>query len=544
MDTKCSICGRWTTLALTVATLSPASQAQPASSSADQLAITPILLLLLACTLAAVLFVLWQRRVDEAERERLAAIVESSQDAIIGKDPTGRITSWNRGAEQLYGYTRDEMIGRDIRTIVPERHIHEVDDFLAKVARGERVESYETERRTKDGTVVPVSLTISPIRDRAGNVTGASVIARNVTRIRRTEERLETALKASPVGMILADADGIIHDINPAGLALFGYDELVGEPIEKLIPERWRNNHERFRANFMKAPSTRPMGEGRDLSGLRQDGSQIPVEIALTPLPGGDLIMASVVNIAERKRWEKRLEEHMTQLERSNRELDSFAYVASHDLKSPLRGIQNLCRFIEEDLGDAASDEVREHLELMQGRVARMERLLDDLLAYSRVGRVEETIVEIGVHHIIGDILETLDVPDGFTIEQGALPTLVTHRPPLEQVLRNLIQNAIKHHDRESGTVRIFTEPADNDMIVFTVADDGPGIPRGFEERIFRMFTTLAPRDRVEGSGLGLSLVQKLVEHYGGHVWLEDTAGERGATFRFTWPRSLMKEAV
>ncbi|MCB1692726.1 MAG: PAS domain S-box protein [Pseudomonadales bacterium] len=374
-----------------------------------------------------------------------------------------------------------------------------------------------------------------------------ALIASGTNREQAAEDRLQAALRASPVGMIMVDARGTIRDINTAGLDMFGYDDkLIGESVDILIPGRWRERHAGYRHSYMAAPSNRAMGKGRELRGLHKSGREVPVEIALTAVPGGELVMATVVDITERMQLHQELERHALKLERSNKELDSFAYVASHDLKSPLRGIDHLCRFIEEDLGDSASEEVQDHLRMMRGRVDRMDRLLDDLLQYSRVGRGEHSVTDVNISDIIENIQQTLDVQKDFEIVvNGDLPTIVTYTTPLEQVLRNLIQNAIKHHDRSEGHVSISCDHrASPDMIALYVDDDGPGVPKEYRERVFRMFTTLTPRDKVEGSGIGLALVRKLVEYYGGTVWLEDAPGERGARFGFTWPRIMSREAI
>lgn len=351
----------------------------------------------------------------------------------------------------------------------------------------------------------------------------------------------QDVMAATPVGILMVDREGVIQDANPAAVALFRYGEnLIGLQIEQLIPRRWREHHGKFRSDYALDPQARAMGIGRDLAGLTKDGIEIPIEIALTPLLAEDLVMATVVDITERKRWQKQVEQHTQQLEQSNKELDSFAYVASHDLRSPLRGIQNLSQFIEEDLADLASPEIKSHLAMLRGRIERMDRLLEDLLQYSRVGRGEQRVVNTNVGELIEEVIETLDVPDTFVIEKGEdMPTISTCRTPLEQVFRNLIQNAIKHHNKTVGRVWITSAPDKAGHIEFAVEDDGPGIPPEFRERVFRMFTTLASRDEVEGSGIGLALVRKLVERYGGTVMATDRIGGRGAKFVFTWPSSM-----
>jgi PAS domain S-box-containing protein len=236
------------------------------------------------------------------------------------------------------------------------------------------------------------------------------------------------------------------------------------------------------------------------------------------------------------ERLERHVEERTLELARSNRELDQFAYVASHDLKAPLRGIAQLATWISEDGGEQLSPKVQAHLTRLHNRVRRMSNLLDDLLTFSRAGRIHHQPEQVETAALLRDIVETLSPPAGFTIEIcEPLPVLHTERIPLEIVLRNLIGNAIKHHDRADGRVTISAQEAET-WHEFAVTDDGPGIDPQFHERIFEMFETLQPRDKVEGSGMGLAIVRRIVESRGGVITLVSAPGE-GATFCFTWPK-------
>jgi PAS domain S-box-containing protein len=222
-------------------------------------------------------------------------------------------------------------------------------------------------------------------------------------------------------------------------------------------------------------------------------------------------------------------------LERSNRELDQFAYVTSHDLKAPLRGIANLAQWIEEDFPGEVSAEVKDHLDLLKGRVHRMEGLIDGILQYSRAGRVQGEVEEVETGALAAEIVDLLDPPETIAVEISPdLPTLRTERLPLQQVLMNLVGNAVKYSSGTGSRVRIDASPSDGGW-EFSVSDDGPGIAPRYHDRIFGIFQTLEARDRVEGTGIGLSLVKKIVEQRGGRIRVESAEGA-GATFRFTWP--------
>lgn len=274
-------------------------------------------------------------------------------------------------------------------------------------------------------------------------------------------------------------------------------------------------------------------GEQRDFEGyFRPHLSQAGVVLG---------VVALFTDVTDRKDIDRRLRHQAHDLARSNEELEQFAYVASHDLKAPLRGIENLASWIEEDLSDKLEGETRSNMDLLKSRVRRLESLLSDLLAYSRAGRDDNVVRDVDTRALVAELASLLSPPDGFRIEPSPdLPTLRTPQAALTQVLQNLIGNAIKHHpDPANGLIEVKAERRGN-MYEFEVYDNGSGIPEQFRERVFGMFQTLRPRDDVEGSGMGLAIVRKLVERQAGKVWLsERDAG--GLVVHFTWP-AIAKE--
>jgi signal transduction histidine kinase len=227
----------------------------------------------------------------------------------------------------------------------------------------------------------------------------------------------------------------------------------------------------------------------------------------------------------------------IAQLDRSNKELDQFAYVATHDLKAPLRGIANLSEWLEEDLGDAITPEGKQQLALLRNRVHRMEGLINGILDFSRAGRVRTKPEPVHVQQLLNDVIELCTVPSNAKIQvESNMPELRTERVPLQQVFMNLIGNALKHAKREDPHVTVGVRDL-GDTCQFTVTDNGPGIAPEFHQRIWGIFQTLEPRDAVEGTGIGLSIVKKIVESKGGEAWVDSRAGE-GATFGFTWPKA------
>lgn len=232
------------------------------------------------------------------------------------------------------------------------------------------------------------------------------------------------------------------------------------------------------------------------------------------------------------------LQHQMGLLERTNKELDQFVYIASHDLKAPLRAVENLSRMIVKALKGSLPPDKNELLELLQNRVKRMEKLLDDLLQYSRVGRFYTSVEIVDTDLMVKEIVELLSPPTHITVTMENLPKLNALRTPLEQTLRNLIGNAIKHHTGKKGKIIVRAKDFDDQFIEFSVCDDGPGIAPEYHEKIFQMFQTLKPRDEVEGSGMGLALVKKIVEDQKGKVWVVSAEG-KGACFHFTWPKTV-----
>ena len=377
----------------------------------------------------------------------------------------------------------------------------------------------------------------------------AERIDRALLEVKAERERLYQVFVQAPAAIAVLEGDEHVFTVsNQFYQELVGGRPVLGKTIRQALPElegqgfyelldRVYQSGEPFSARDM------PVRIDRDGDGLAEE---LYVDFVYQPLtrPDGTAfgIMAHAVDTTERARARQAMERKndelrrlTLELERSNKELDQFAYVASHDLKAPLRGIANLTQWIEEDLGERVTGESREHMQLLKGRVHRMEALIDGVLAYSRAGRVREKSERVDVRLLLRETIELLAPPaEASIVISGDMPTVETERVPLQQVFLNLLGNALKYAQRVDARIEV-SAAQEGERYRFSVADNGPGIPAQYRERIWQIFQTLAARDKVEGTGIGLSVVRKIVEARGGHAWLDSEVG-RGTTFHFTWP--------
>lgn len=475
-------------------------------------------------------------RASSEQRRLLAAVVDSSEDAIIATTLDGRITAWNPAAERIYGFSAVEAVGKRIDIVIPEDRRDEIEPNLECARRGRPMEF--AVRRHADGSFVDVSLTTFSVHDERGAILGVSTIARDTRRQRLAESRFRTAVEASPNGMVIVDDGGIIRHVNAEMERTFGYtrEELVGRGIDVLVPDSFAASHAKHREHYRSKPERRAMGVGRDLYARRKDGSEFPVEIALSPFvadDGSTNVIAVVVDITARKQAEEGLARYADQLKDSNDELQQFAYVVSHDLKAPLRGISAVAEWLAEDFGDSIDADTRENIELMLERTRRLSHLIDGILAYSRVGRESVEPEEIDAGALVTDVISAVAPPESVTIRTlGPFPRVVYGETQLRQVFQNLIQNAIQHHGRPVGTIEIACGD-EGAHWRFHVRDDGIGVPVRHMERIFGLFQTLKPKDEVSSTGVGLSIVKRIVERNGGRVTV-GASSTGGADFSFT----------
>ena len=367
-----------------------------------------------------------ERKRAEEVRERLAAVVESSDDAIIGKTLDGVITTWNHGAEKVFGYPVSEAVGKPMQMLVPPERANEEADILARVERGESVEHFETVRVRKDGKGIDVSVTISPIRDSSGAIVGVSKVARD---------------------------------------------------------------------------------------------------------------------ISERKRAEQRLADKVEELARSNRDLEQFAYAASHDLQEPLRMVASYTQLLAERYGGKLDENADKFLGYAREGALRMQVLIRDLLTFSRVVQAGVPRKNVDCDVALEEALQSLTAAieeSGTVVTHTALPNVWADQTQIVQVFQNLIGNAIKFHNGAPPQCAVSAEKSGCNWL-FSVSDNGIGIAPEYAENIFVVFQRLHARTEYPGNGIGLAICKKIIEHYGGTIWVESKVGE-GSTFKFTLPAAAPEE--
>jgi PAS domain S-box-containing protein len=482
-------------------------------------------------------------RKEECEAH-LKAVLNSVADGIITMDATGKIVSFNPAATKMFEYEAEEMAGKNIRMLIPETITDPDDGYLAFHQSTHNSSAIEVGRELEgfanSGRVFPVELTVTETSLQGQRFLVGLI--RDITERKLAERALQNQanlLELFHDGIIVRELDGQIRFWNRGAEEIYGYSKQQADG--------------RISYDFLGTVFPKPLTEieaelslnGRwegELGHTTQDGRHIVVDsrwvLQKVNHGTGYRVLEVDRDITQRKRAEDESAHKMQALMRSNQELDAFAYAASHDLKAPLRVIHNASTWIEEDLAGKLTAETRENMNLLRSRVRRMDRLLDDLLEYSRIGReTDDRHAEaISGAALMENIRGLISPPEGFVVNSCAtLAGIEVFRMPLQQILINLISNAIKHHDKETGLIEVSVEDLGS-MFRFRVKDDGPGIQVRYHEQIFKMFQTLKPRDQVEGSGMGLAMVRKHVDIAGGEFELESAVGQ-GSTFSFTWPK-------
>jgi len=502
--------------------------------------------------------------------ERLRAVIDTAVDGVILIDATGDIQTFNKACEALFGYAADEVIGRNIRMLMPAPYQAEHDGYLRNyLETGERKIigiGREVSARRKDGSVFPIELSVGEMR--SGDEHGFVGIIRDITARKQAErelsdslERLRAVIDTAVDGVILIDATGTIQTFNQACETLFGYttDEVVGRNVRMLMPDPYRREHDGYLRNYLETGERKIIGIGREVSARRKDGSVFPIELSVGEVrQGADGVFVGIIrDITARKqadvaliahaheqgRLNRALKRQASDLERSNDELRLFASAASHDLREPLRKIQTFGDFLITDHADRLDAEGRRYVEIMVDGAARMSRMIEGILAYTRAGLAELTVAPIDLaalwRTVVDDLQIQVDEAEA-TVTIGALPTIDGDADRLQQVFQNLLSNALKY--RVPGRPPAVTVDAEirdfgpmGEACVLSVADNGAGFDPQFATAIFEPFKRLQGRGRADGLGMGLALCHRIVRLHSGSIEAEGCPGE-GAVFRVVLP--------
>ena len=473
------------------------------------------------------------------EKDFYQRMIEALPDCdILLLDPHGEIRSWNLGVERIKGYTQKELIGKHFRCFYlpedqksgkPERLL----DLAAKTGNAQ-----DTALRVrKDGSCFWATVTISALRGRRGRVIGFIKVTRDITERRRAEQ-MEGLLDGAPDAIVVIDRQGAIVHVNVRSEQVFGYSrqELLGKMIEVLVPERFRAVHAGHRINFFNEPRARGMGSGMELYARRKDSSEFPVEISLSPLQTEDgiFISSAIRDITERKA-EEELRRIGHELEIRNRELEQFAYLASHDLQEPLRTIANFTQMLSNQYQGHLDEEGRRATSFVLEAVERMSNLITDLLDHSRIGRSSE-FEEIDCNQLVKAVLDDLSMAisqEKANVHVAFLPTIKGQRTELQLLFQNLIGNSIKFRNAEIPPEISISAIRKTDAWQFSVQDNGIGINPAYIDKIFQLFQRLHGRKQYEGTGIGLAHCKKIVKLHQGEIWVDSLPG-RGSTFHFT----------
>jgi len=500
------------------------------------------------------------RRPDHNGQDaRLAAIVTSTAGAIISEAPDGTVTAWNHGAETLFGYAKEEMIGRPLSDLVPFGQDDDTMQIRERVNHSGRIEHHERRRRRKDNTVVDVSLTVSPLRDSDGRLLGTSTVAHDITESKRArialqerEAHLHSVLETVPDAMIFIDSRGIMRSFSATAERLFGYAaaEIIGQNVSILMPSPYREQHDTYLARYLATGVRRIIGRGRVVVGQRRDGSTFPMELWVGEMISGERhsFTGFIRDLTERQETQQRLQELQAELIHMSRftAMGEMASTLAHELNQPLTAVAsylNGCRRLLDGSAHVHALMLRDAIDRAADQTLRAGQIIRRLRQFVARGESErhvenlaKLIEEASALALVGVKETRVRVTFAF---DPAVQFVLADKIQVQQVILNLIRNAIEAMQETSRReLMIATTQRDEDMAEISVIDTGPGIAPDIAPQLFQPFVTSKPN----GMGVGLSISRTIVEAHGGRLWAESNPGG-GTIFRLTL-KALSKEEI
>ena len=478
---------------------------------------------------------------------RFHDLLESTPDAIVMVNVTGRIVLINSQAEKMFGHLRADLLGQPVEILLPARfrtaHLAHRGGYFEQPRTRTMGAGLELYGLRKDGAEFPVEISLSPLKTEEGTMVMSAI--RDITDRKKADQKFKDLLESAPDAMVIVNRDGRMVLVNSQAVRLFGWtrEELLGQMIEIIVPERLRSKHPGHRAGFFSQPRARAMGAGLELFGLRKDGSEFPVEISLSPLETeeGLFVSSAIRDVTERKRFEQTLRDKNLELENAALAKDRFFASMSHELRTPLNAIIGFTGTLLMKLPGPLTADQDKQLQIVQKGARHLLSLINDMLDLAKLDAnkldfdlentdcnsvVEDVAASLRPEAEKKDLLFTVTVPD-------LAVTLQTDRRALSQILINLTGNAIKFTERGSVHLRLQRlTVAGRHLLSFSVEDTGPGIAEQDQSRLFEAFSRIeaANRRKLEGSGLGLHLSRKLAEQLGGRITYHGAIGQ-GSTF-------------
>jgi PAS domain S-box-containing protein len=487
-----------------------------------------------------------RKKAEEALKEAKAfteSTLNSITDLFYSFDLSGKFLSWNKTFSRISGYSDQELSSKKPIDFFLGEDIQRIAEAVERIYK-EGISKTEANFVLKDGRQIPCEFTGSILKDNKDNIIGFSGTGRDLTERKRVEEKLrasehkyKTLLENLSQKIFYKDKNSVYVSCNENYAHDLGIkpEEIAGKTDYDFYP---KDLAEKYRADDKRIMEA---GKSEDIEEKYiKDGQETVVYTVKTPVGDeqGNIIgiLGIFWDITERKQTEEKEKKLLEEIESANRELKDFAYVVSHDLKAPLRGIKTLASWLSADYADKLDEQGKEQIRLLSGRVDRMNNLINGVLEYSRVGRIQEKQSLVDLNKLVPEIIDMIAPPENINITvENELPKIECEPTRITQVFQNLLSNAVKYMDKPQGLIKVGCIE-ENGFWKFSVSDNGPGIEEKFFEKIFQIFQTLAPRDSVESTGIGLTVAKKIVELYGGRIWVESKVGV-GSTFFFTLPK-------